>query len=70
MNNEEMVMELARANRVLQALTITTTYDNIIKLASAMESIDNVISALNEPPAPAEPEEHNEKPPEKEEDLQ
>lgn len=60
MNNDEMIAELAKANRVLQSLNITSTYDNMVKLASVMESIDAVIGSIQEqktPPAPApEPE--------------
>lgn len=67
MTNEEMIMELARANKVLQSLTITSTYDNMVKLASAMESIDQVIGNLQEQQVAVAPEEHNEKPPEPEE---
>ena len=60
MNNDEMIAELAKANRVLQSLNITSTYDNMVKLASVMESIDAVIGIIQEQktqPAPApEPE--------------
>lgn len=67
MGHDEMIAELAKSNRVLQTLNITSTYDNMIKLASVMESIDRVIGNLQEQPAADEPEEHNEKPPEQEE---
>lgn len=67
MGHDEMIAELAKANRVLQSLNITSTYDNLVKLASVMESIDAVIGGLQEQPAKDEPEEHNEKPPEPEE---
>lgn len=56
MTNKEMAVELSQTNKILQALNITSTYDNLVKLASAMESIDRVISVLNEKPEPPEPE--------------
>ena len=55
MTNKEMAVELSQTNRILQALSITSTYDNLVKLASVMESIDRVISVLNEKPEPPEP---------------
>lgn len=56
MNNDEMIAELAKANRVLQSLNITSTYDNMVKLASVMESIDAVIGSIQEQKTPPEPE--------------
>lgn len=63
MGHDEMIAELAKANRVLQSLNITSTYDNMVKLASAMESIDRVIGNLQEQQVEVAPEEHNEKRP-------
>ena len=56
MGHDEMIAELAKANRVLQSLNITSTYDNMVKLASVMESIDAVIGSIQEQKTPPEPE--------------
>ena len=52
MGHDEMIAELAKANRVLQSLNITSTYDNMVKLASVMESIDAVIGSIQEQKTP------------------
>ena len=62
MTNKEMAIELARVNRTLQSLTIPAAYDNLVKLASSMESIDGVITELNEKPEPPVPEEDENRP--------
>lgn len=40
--------KLIRANNLLQALHITSTYDNLTKLAAAQELIDTVIGELRD----------------------
>ena len=61
MTNKEMAVELARVNNTLQSLTIPAAYNNLVKLASSMESIDSIIVELNEKPEPPVPEEDEKK---------
>ena len=62
MTNHEMAVELARVNKTLGTLLIPAAYDNLIKMASSMETIDGVITELENKPEPPVPEEDENRP--------
>ena len=62
MTNHEMAVELARVNKTLGTLLIPSAYDNLIKMASSMETIDGVITELENKPEPPVPEEDENRP--------
>lgn len=68
MTNHEMAVELYHVNKKLETVMIPAVYDNLKKMGSCMETIDAIITELENRPEPPEPEEHNEKPPEPEEE--
>lgn len=56
MTNHEMAVELSRVNKKLETVLIPAVYDNLIKMGSSMETIDGIITELENKPEPPEPE--------------
>ena len=55
-----MEEKLLQSLRLLQSLTIVSTYDNLSRLKDAMQLIDSAIDDINREPESAEPAEEGE----------
>lgn len=55
-----MEEKLLQALRLLQSLTVVSTYDNLSKLMNAQQLIDSTIDDIHNPPQDAEPDEEGE----------
>lgn len=60
MTNHEMAVELSRVIKKLETILIPAAYDNLIKMGSSMETIDGIITELENKPEPPAKEETKE----------